>query len=62
MRGVWAVRCECREGRSLLRGLRRSGAAAAVVDEARDIAGQLRYPPLLDRAEAIERAKPRIRA
>jgi hypothetical protein len=39
-----------------------SEAAAAVVDEARDIAGRLRCQPLLDRAEAIERAKPRIRA
>ncbi len=38
-----------------------SEAAAAVVDEARDIAGRLRCQPLLDRAEAIERAKPRIR-
>ncbi len=39
-----------------------SEAAAAVVDEACDIAGRLRCQPLLDRAEAIERAKPRIRA
>jgi class 3 adenylate cyclase/predicted ATPase len=37
-------------------------AAAIAVQEARDIGRRLRCLPLLDRADAIERAKPRIRA
>lgn len=37
-------------------------AAAIATEEARDIGQRLRCQPLLDRADAIERAKPRIRA
>jgi class 3 adenylate cyclase/tetratricopeptide (TPR) repeat protein len=37
-------------------------AATAAVDEARAIAGRLRCQPLLDRANAVDRASPRIRA
>jgi tetratricopeptide (TPR) repeat protein len=37
-------------------------AAAPAIAEARDIGQRLRCPPLLDRADAIEGAKPRIRA
>ena len=37
-------------------------AAAIAIQEARDIGQRLRCQPLLDRADAIERAKPRIRA
>jgi class 3 adenylate cyclase len=37
-------------------------AAAIAVQEARDIGQRLRCQPLLDRADAIERARPRIRA
>jgi len=37
-------------------------AAAQAVEEARGIAGRLRCQPLLDRADAVERAKPRIPA
>jgi hypothetical protein len=37
-------------------------AAAIAIQEARDIGRRLRCQPLLDRADAIERAKPRIRA
>jgi class 3 adenylate cyclase/tetratricopeptide (TPR) repeat protein len=39
-----------------------AGAAAIAIQEARGIGQRLRCPPLLDRADAIERAKPRIRA
>jgi hypothetical protein len=37
-------------------------AAAIAVQEARDIGRRLRCPPLLDRADAIEHAKPRVQA
>jgi hypothetical protein len=39
-----------------------AGAAAAAIDEARTIARRLGCQPLLDRAEAMEPARPRIRA
>ena len=37
-------------------------AASLAVEEARDIGHRLRCQPLLDRADALERAQPRIRA
>jgi hypothetical protein len=37
-------------------------AATLAVDEARAIASHLRFQPLLDRADALERAQPPIRA
>jgi hypothetical protein len=37
-------------------------AASLAVEEARDIGRRLRCQPLLDRADALERAQPRIRA
>ncbi len=45
-----------------LRQLLDTDAAAAAIDEASSIARRLRCQPLLDRAEAMEPAKPRIRA
>jgi hypothetical protein len=36
--------------------------AALAIDEARTIGGRLRCQPLLDRADDLEEAKPRIRA
>jgi hypothetical protein len=37
-------------------------AAALAIQEARDIGQRRRCPPLLDRADAIEYAKPRVQA
>jgi hypothetical protein len=37
-------------------------AAAAAIEEARGMASRLRCQPLLDRADAAERAKPQMRA
>jgi tetratricopeptide (TPR) repeat protein len=39
-----------------------AGAAAVAITEARDIGQRLRCQPLLDRADAIEHAKPRVQA
>jgi hypothetical protein len=39
-----------------------SGAAAAAIEEARAIGQRLRCQPLLDRADASERAQPRLPA
>jgi tetratricopeptide (TPR) repeat protein len=39
-----------------------AAAAAPAIDEARDIGRRLRCQPLLDRADALERAQPRVRA
>ena len=39
-----------------------AAAAAAAIEEARGIASRLRCQPLLDRADTVERAKPRMRA
>jgi class 3 adenylate cyclase/tetratricopeptide (TPR) repeat protein len=46
----------------LLVRLRDAGAAAIAIQEARDIGQRLRCQPLLDRADAIEHAKPRVQA
>ena len=39
-----------------------TAAAALAIDEARDIAGRLRCQPLLDRAGALQQARPQVEA